>query len=439
MKIFKRITALIAAAAAAAACMTVSVSAESAVQNAMESVVLISCSDIDSGGSGFAIGEMGEDPKYIVTNSHVISIGGHVSSDIEVIFSGTANKFMIAELIAVDSSKDLCILELPEATSERKPISLCTSDNVYNGDDVYALGYPQYSMDSGIKFYQKFDKDDITSTKGNISQITKINNSGAIATNVYLTDAALSNGNSGGPLINKNGEVIGINSWNTDSIVESTNGGYSIMVDELIPLLNSNNIPYTLAGSGSVSDASDSVSEPDAVPVSEPEAKSENNNTALIIVLVAVVAVAAVVIVVVVTRSKKAPAARPVPQPVVQPAPQPAPMQQPAAAVPSAQGAVISGMKGFLAGRQFTVSGSVILGRNTQKCSVCFPVDAPGISGVHCEIRRNGSSYEIIDRGSSCGTFLGSGQKLVPDVPVELPSGTYFYLGSPEQLFQITY
>ncbi len=101
--------------------------------------------------------------------------------------------------------------------------------------------------------------------------------------------------------------------------------------------------------------------------------------------------------------------------------------------------ASITGIKGIMAGRSFPISGSAVIGRNPEKCTICFPVNTQGISGLHCEIRRNGSVYEIIDRGSSCGTFLGSGQKLAENVPTALPSGMYFYLGSTEQLFQINY
>ncbi|MDE7360458.1 MAG: FHA domain-containing protein, partial [Oscillospiraceae bacterium] len=105
----------------------------------------------------------------------------------------------------------------------------------------------------------------------------------------------------------------------------------------------------------------------------------------------------------------------------------------------SANGAVITGMKGIMANRTFNVNGSVVIGRNAQKCNVAYPVDAKGVSGVHCQIRQANGGYEIIDCGSSNGTYLGNGQKLIPNVPVFIPNGSYFYLGSAEQLFQIKY
>ena len=149
-----------------------------------------------------------------------------------------------------------------------------------------------------------------------------------------------------------------------------------------------------------------------------------NNNTLLIVIIIAAVVVIAVVVVIVVLSKKKSSAAP----------------YQPTQTTPTpANGAVITGMKGMLANRSFNINGSIVLGRNPQKCNVCFPVDAKGISGVHCQIRQTGSGYEIMDCGSSNGTFLGNGQKLTPNVPVPIPDGTYFYLGSAEQLFQIKY
>lgn len=431
-------------------CTVSGVSAASMVEEAEKGVVLVTAyydvgeyreitNDVDEdgtktrnkvpvtmGGSGFAVGVNGEDPKYIVTNCHVISDdASNVSNLITVWFSEAANKYMRAEVVAADTSKDLCVLELPEATSERKALSLCKSDNVSKGDEVFTLGYPAYARNS--KNYQAFDIDDIVSSKGSISQKTRLNNSGAIATNVYLTDATLGPGNSGGPMINSNGEVIGVNTWGTGS--KDTTGGYSTIIDELIPLLNSKSIPYTLS-TDAASPSSDEASDSEDVPAAA-EPQSSDNNTMIIIIAIiaAVVVIAVVVLIIVISKNKKQ-------APVAAAA---APMPQAAPVVVRSGSAVITGMKGIMANRSFSINGSIVLGRNSQKCNVCFPVDSKGISGVHCQIRQANGGYEIMDLGSSNGTFLGSGQKLTPNVPVFIPDGTYFYLGSAEQLFQIKY
>lgn len=469
MKRISKLISILFAAIIAVAAIPVTVFADemSGLEKAQNSVVYVTTDfstywfkDFSYGygrvsGSGFAIGDPAQPVEYIVTNSHVVSDElQNVGDVVTVWFSEMANKFMIAEIYAIDFEKDLCVLRLPEPTTERNAVTFTESASVKVSDKVYALGFPDYG-DVGQN-YATMNVNDLIMTDGIISKKYRVNFNGSVGFDAYMHSAAISHGNSGGPLVNEKGEVIGINTWVTTVDEATAAGAIATVVDELIPILDRNKVPYTMSSDAAAVDNSsnaaddsaiseetaaaeteavtevttqtEAVFQPEAVPVSESEAKS--NNTVLVIVLIAVVVAAAAVIVVVVTRNKKAPAPQPVPQPV--------PVQQPAAA-PSAQTAVIAGMKGLLAGRQYSVNGSVIMGRNTQKCSVCFPVDAPGISGVHCEIRRNGSGYEIIDRGSSCGTFLGSGQKLVPDVPVELPNGTYFYLGSPEQLFQIKY
>lgn len=397
-KLRKILSAFAAAVMLAGTCLFSTASAANAVEDAEQSVVLVSAGG--GWGSGFAVGKKGEDPKYIVTNCHVISNNGAVHNDIKVFFSAAANKFMSAEVVAADTGKDLCVLELPEPTKERKPLPLCKSEKMTKGDEVYVLGYPSYSLAG--KNYTTFDTKDITSTKGNISQITRINNSGAIGTNVYMTDALIDNGNSGGPMINSNGEVIGVATWGIDVTDESgnkrTDGGYAVLVDELITILDANNVPYVMY-SGS----------------------SSKFPTVIVIVIIAVAVMALAAGAFIIIKRKKSAA--------------------PALAHSGKQpgGAVITGEKGILANRSFNVGGGLVFGRNSQKCSVCFPVDAQGVSGVHCRIQQTNGGYEIVDLGSSNGTFLGSGQRLTPNVPVLLPDGTYFYLGSAEQLFQIKY
>lgn len=404
-------------------------------------------------GSGFAIGKEGEPVSYIVTNAHVVldstadglrsldslnetlSISSRKASDVTVYFSYGANEFMHAQIYMVNEEKDICVLKLPQPTDKRNPLTLCRSSDLDMDDDVAALGFPGDSdlfMDSTDL---ALDINDITVTRGAISRKTTDDT----GREVYLIDVDIRHGNSGGPLVNSKGEVVGINTFMVYTGDNKSN--YALIIDELINMINRDTVPYTLSSEKATAatvETTEAVTEAEPAPViTEPAVTSEtaapvaseaseNNNTVIIIIIAAAVVAVAVAVVIAVTRGKKSPAEN-----------------APAAAQPSAtpvlKNAVITGVKGIMAGRSFDVGSSVIIGRNTQKCTICFPVDAKGISGVHCEIRLNGGVYEIIDKGSSCGTFLGSGQKLVADVPAKLPSGTYFYLGSSEQLFKIEY
>lgn len=395
-------------------------------------------------GSGFAIGEEGQPVSYIVTNAHVVvdryaeylstnsttaktEVNSRRADEVRVYFSYGSNDFMRAQIYYINEKKDICILKLPEPTDKRKPLVICRSEDIDMDDEYAALGFPFDSdlfMDNTGLAY---NIDDITMTRGAISRKSTDQN----GVQVYLIDVDIRSGNSGGPLVNSKGEVVGINTY---SVYDSK---YAVVIDELLAAVNRDVVPYTL--STEVSDTAETESEislpsetdETTQTVAEPaENKSSGGMNIVVTIIAAAFAVLCIVLIVVLVMKNKKGSSAPSPAPAA------------VSAVPEvgvSHTASITGIKGVMAGRSFPVSGSAVIGRNPEKCTICFPVNTQGISGLHCEIRQNGSVYEIIDRGSSCGTFLGSGQKLSENVPTALPSGMYFYLGSTEQLFQINY
>lgn len=395
-------------------------------------------------GSGFAIGEEGQPVSYIVTNAHVVvdryaeylstnsttaktEVTSRRADEVRVYFSYGSNDFMRAQIYYINEKKDICILKLPEPTDKRKPLVICRSEDIDMDDEYAALGFPFDSdlfMDNTGLAY---NIDDITMTRGAISRKSTDQN----GVQVYLIDVDIRSGNSGGPLVNSKGEVVGINTY---SVGKSK---YAVVIDELLAAVNRDVVPYTL--STEVSDTAETESEislpsetaETTQTVTEPAGnKSSGGMNIVVTIIAAAFAVLCIVLIVVLVMKNKKGSSAPSPAPAA------------GSAVPEvgvSHTASITGIKGVMAGRSFPVSGSAVIGRNPEKCTICFPVNTQGISGLHCEIRQNGSVYEIIDRGSSCGTFLGSGQKLAENVPTALPSGMYFYLGSTEQLFQINY
>lgn len=408
MKAIKRITAVLAAMVMLFCCISFTAFAEgNAVSNASNSVVFIYAefSGYYASGSGFAVGEKDKPVEYIVTNAHVVtdSYSGAASNYITVFFNQKANKFMIAEIYYINMTKDICVLKLPEPTTERQALPLGRADNVKAGDTVYALGYPDYGTTG--QDYNKYDASDIIVTRGIISKAARINMSldnSTTDTNTFMTDAAISSGNSGGPMVDENGAVIGINTRVTNKYAsETANSGIAVSVSEFIPALNAAGASYQFY---------DEI------------AKDDGNKTlVLVIIVAAVVVIGAVVAVIVIASRKKSKSGG----------------TQPAADNKRSNEAVVIGISGRFAGSTFAIDSRVVIGRNPEKCTVCYPVDTKGISGVHCEIRKTSNGFEIVDCGSSNGTFLGNGQKLQPNVPTTIPNGTYFYLASNEQMFQI--
>jgi S1-C subfamily serine protease len=141
-------------------------------------------------GSGFVI----DDEGYIVTNYHVIES----ARQIEVNFSGDDR--VQATIVGVDPSTDLALLKINAQARALTPLPLGDSDAVRVGDAVVAIGNP-FGLERTV-------------TAGIVSalqrEITAPN--GYTIDKVIQTDAGINQGNSGGPLLNARGEVIGVNS-----------------------------------------------------------------------------------------------------------------------------------------------------------------------------------------------------------------------------------
>jgi len=151
-------------------------------------------------GGGLGTGVVWDDEGHIVTNFHVI----HAATDLEVAFpSGFKTR---AQVLGSDPDTDLAVLELDQLPPELKVLSLGQSSDLLVGQTVIAIGNPkglQGSMTLGI----------ISALGRTMESMHFAPGGGAFATgNIIQTDAAINPGNSGGPLLNLNGEVVGINS-----------------------------------------------------------------------------------------------------------------------------------------------------------------------------------------------------------------------------------
>ena len=165
------------------------------IENAIKSVVTIR-TDI-SQGSGFIIANGG----YVVTNAHVMQ--GALAANI-ITYDGKSHS---VSKIGEDDNMDIALLKISDTSYP--PLLLANSNSIQVGQKVIAIGNPlglQFSVSEGI--------------------VSAKDRQGTNGLNAYVqTDASLNPGNSGGPLIDVNGKVIGINNF---KISGSENIGFAL-------------------------------------------------------------------------------------------------------------------------------------------------------------------------------------------------------------------
>ena len=184
-----------------------------------------------SQGSGFVYDRQG----HVITNQHVVDGAQSVSVRFA---NGSTYK---ATVVGSDPSTDLAVVKVDAPASLLKPISLGDSSKLQVGDGVVAIGSP-FGLDQTV-------------TSGIVSalhrQMTAPNS--FTINNSIQTDAAINHGNSGGPLLNLRGQVIGVNAQIETS--DNSSGGDNAGVGFAIPSNTVRAIANQLISNGNVEHA----------------------------------------------------------------------------------------------------------------------------------------------------------------------------------------
>lgn len=382
-------------------------------------------------GSGFGVGTPGKETVYFVTNRHVVEYEGVSADQVYILLEDDAlthmgfdpSRAVYCDVIYVSPMMDIAVLKTDKPVEGRVALDVTDPTETMNpGDTVYALGYPgsadfvdilvNYETEQ-VHFDTPASVEQVSFSDGILSKFTTYaaeNN-----TRIIQHSAPINGGNSGGPLINNKGQVIGVNTFTVSSDDTSeTPHSYSINMGQVIPALLNLGI----------------------------ELDPEPNLTWLFIVigLAGIGAIAAVVILVVKKNGKKveAPVAAAIPsQPVVVTGSDPVAAPKAAPVIANDSGLRFQAVSGKFSGQRFAISGQVTMGRNPSNDFV-YPADTQGISGNHCMLFLAEGKLYLKDVGSSYGTFLGDGRKLAHGQPVELQVGDRFYLASTNEMFVIT-
>lgn len=177
------------------------------------------------GGQAAGTGFMIDDNGLILTNKHVVP---KQTSTVEVI-TADGSRYQNVEVIGRDPLNDLAILKVADAKNF-KAIPLADSNAVRTGQKVIAIG-------NALGQFQNTVTSGIISGQGRpVEAGDKAGGASELLTNLFQTDAAINSGNSGGPLLNFNGEVIGVN---TAVAADAENVGFSIPINETKSIIDS--------------------------------------------------------------------------------------------------------------------------------------------------------------------------------------------------------
>ncbi|MBF0555260.1 MAG: trypsin-like peptidase domain-containing protein, partial [Nitrospirae bacterium] len=386
------------------------------IEKMQDSTVRVICA-LDNkygSGSGFILGEA----KYIATNLHVVKC---VDSGGEISIIVSKGNVVSARIIHRSDYKDLAILELEKAIQNKISVEFASGSSVKVGDTVYGVGFPGAADESFLS------KDNIFLSKvsrGIVSAKVKSDEN----LDLYQIDAALNPGNSGGPLFNEYGQLIGINTLKSmiaavvvkpgeesPSVERMTSGegiGWAIRSDELIDELDKYKIPYKIKTS-TIGD------------------KIWNDKLTYVPVFISIMTL----ILFIVTKKGRVLAQ---------------------ASIKTSQRfmknanidrvnrvgvPLLRAINGEFAGQtiKLTGSSSILIGRDPKIANMVFSKNVDGISKKHCMVGYDSVKEQFIveDCNSTNGTFLMSGERMTSGRRYMITPGGKFYLSDKNNIFEL--
>ena len=393
-----------------------------------------------------------------------------------------------------ESSKryDVAVLKLEKPIPTKTPLTLRSSADVRQTEDVYAVGFPFLS--NVVDFGNDYTTDHVDVQYGTVTKLAEsVNELSGDVIDFVLTNCPLSGGVSGGPMVDVDGNVIGIcqGAWNELSGSGEVN--CAVAIDQIIAILDNMGEEYTLAGDPEPTEDTEPVedtepteadTEPTEVTLPTVDEDTDSSNTTMWIIIGAaglVVVIIVVVIIIILTSGGKkkgtpaagtgtyTPPAPPAPPtaPAARPAAPAAPASRPVPPAPGgfapahptapSQGAgettVLSGGAGETTVlSQNTVKGGTLLrkktgetvtinadqfviGRERKSVNYCI-ADNSSISRTHVRLTVRGGVTYLCDLNAANGTFV-NGVKAMPRQEVALKNGDKITLADEDLEYKI--
>lgn len=368
-------------------------------------------------GSGFAIGKKGENPTTFVTNRHVVDWetsdwldviwqlkdfpGPHtdengnfyttqyVLADIYnyVVLDDVDTKKVVARTIVSDKY-DLACVVLANPVTERKPATIGLYDSL-GRQDVWALGFPGLSdfVTTGSDSWKSLPSTPAYCkvTEGMTQVMAENDTYGSIVQH----SAEISHGNSGGPLVDKNGMVVGVNTWGISENAVQAN--VSQTTKQLKQFLDSENITAEYAQIGSL-------------PIAT-----------IAIIATAVLLIVAIILFGVLSDKKR---------------------KQDRVRVVDPHGTrnLVVSSGALKAGSSYSLvpGKTFLIGTDSTQCNLVYPKGTPGVSRVHCSVIFDGKTVTVKDENSTYGLYIDQ-QRLEKNKPTVLHRGHKLSLGSQKE------
>lgn len=461
---------------------TTALAANAAVNDAKNGVVQVRVTYTDDAGSvedlfsgtGFLIND-----NTVLTCNHVVTLTAGELAALAEVYQKTVPEFQSRLKIAITVSRDVtidatvinssatmdfAILRLSTSLQGKKALAIRSSATVEQTEHVFAIGFPDISSDS--QSFSTYTSEDATIAEGVVNK-----NGAYFDANVkYLqTSCELDFGNSGGPMVDENGNVIGLCAGYLDSAASAVY--FAVCIDQVTEVLSALGIPYTPATSQPVVEpTTEPTTEPTeeeppatTVPVlpppdipddfvdNDPVEPKSNMGLILIIAAVAVAVVVIIVVVIVASGKKKKPVAPPMP-----PAPPAPPMPsrggfEPAPTTPIQGVGETTVLNAGAAGETTVLSRNVnggtlirkrtgetvnvnqesfVIGRERKDVNYCI-ADNTAVSRIHAKlIVRNGVTY-LTSMTDKNGTFVNN-TKVMRNQEVALKNGDHITLANEE-------
>ena len=371
-------------------------------------------------GSGFAVGQAGKDTDIFLTNWHVVTLDGNFSTEnvrvwllkencaIQSNYEPDPNNSIECRVLKTTSGyPDYAVIKMQKAAPGYKALPLLSAKKIEKGTQVYALGFPGIVEAYSV---ERFGGTNLTATDGIVSRHGQLSFAGN--TSVLFHTAKISSGNSGGPLITKDGAVVGINTYGIGD--ESADYSCAIYIDYAMEGLDELGIAYTVY-SGTM--------------------------TIILAVAAAAVVIACAVIFCLYRKKNNEKIAIENERQKQQDEERKRIAEEEKKAEEKRRiDAISREIKEIKQENRFKLlcdngvtysvtAPETVIGRDPG-CQICLPESTKGVSRKHCKLTLQGENLLLLDPGSSFGTFV-HGQKIPVNTFVKLHAGSSFCLGGP--------